>query len=95
MSFEQHYASGMALNREQQLRLWDTLHECGCSDEWIGWHWNKLVNEIGSLKPVEVRTETRDVHHHHETTRHASGGGFDATSFVVGEMIGLAIGSGT
>lgn len=95
MSFEQHYATGMALNREQQLRLWDTLHECGCSDEWIGWHWNKLVSVIGSLKPVEVRTETRDVHHHHDAPRQSSSGGFDAVSFVAGEMIGMAIGGGS
>lgn len=93
-TFEQHYAAGMALNREQQLRLWDLLHDCGCSDEWLGWYWNKLVNEIGSLKPAEVRTETRDVHHY-ETSRQASGSGFDAVSFVAGEMIGMAIGGGS
>ncbi len=93
--FEQHYATGMALNREQQLRLWDTLHDCGCSDEWLGWYWNKLVSDIGSLKPVEVRTETRDVHHHHDVPRHSSGSSFDAASFVAGEMIGMAIGGGS
>jgi len=89
-AFEQHYASGMALNREQQLRLWDTLHECGCSDEWIGWHWNKLVGDIGSLKPVEVRTVTQDVHHHHDAPRQSSGGGgFDPVPFIAGEMMGM------
>lgn len=85
---EELYASGMALTREQQQNLWATLKGCGCTDEWLRWYWNRLVADIGNLKPVEVRTETRDVHHHHETTRSAPGGGFDPVSFATGLVIG-------
>lgn len=88
-AFEQHCASGMALSRTQQEKLWTTLKECGATDEWLGFYWNKLVVEIATIKPPVVHTQEKEVVRYVEGPRIAPGvSTFDPVSFATGMMLG-------